>query len=205
MSSMRSSLTRIAPACLPTISYLALLNLGGRAALAVGADPGIAQCAGQIASLAGIALLWRSGICSTGRIGRPSAGTALAAAGVGVLMQAASSLFILTVGGFGDSPVSEYVFGAAGAVSSVLLAPLVEEITFRGFTQAGFKDLAGRRWGIVSQAVLFATCHTEPVQMVYSFVCGLALGELAEREGIWASAAAHAVCNALGVLSAVLG
>lgn len=184
----------------PTIAYLGLLNLGGRVALGVGLDIGVSQLIGQALAFGGSCLLLKSGKFKIGEIGKPCLKACLVALLSGVGMQVASDVLIATVGGFGGAAVSGYVFGPAGVVSSVIAAPIVEECVFRGLTQRAFQGVTSKGVAIVAQAVLFAACHTSPVQMAYSFLCALALGAIADKYGIGTSIGAHSICNALGLV-----
>ena len=70
-----------------------------------------------------------------------------------------------------------------GYVSIALLAPLAEEIVFRG---AILKTLLGslRPWtAIAVSAVFFAVAHLNPAQMPHAFVIGLLLGWMYYRTG----------------------
>lgn len=190
----------VARAFAPTVAYLVLLNLGGRLALAAGFGIGPSQLVGQVFALGGTWLLEKSGKSQFGNFGQMNARRVIVAVAGGTCMQVASDLLIVAVGGFGDAVVSGYVVGAAGIVSSVVAAPIVEETVFRGLTQQAFRGVTSERMAIVVQAALFAACHTEPVQMAYSFLCGLVLGAIADKYGIGTSIGAHTICNALGLV-----
>ncbi len=54
-------------------------------------------------------------------------------------------------------------FGAdayLGVLAIVLIAPLVEEITFRGFIMGGLRSRIGVGWAVVLSSVVFALAHT---------------------------------------------
>jgi membrane protease YdiL (CAAX protease family) len=96
-------------------------------------------------------------------------------------------------------------------VSAVVVAPLVEEIIFRGLVQSALLDLVGRerRWRVIAcAALLFATIHvgpTIPWQVLPGiFVLGLVLGWLYERHGsLLPSILLHAGFNACNVAMAL--
>ena len=70
-----------------------------------------------------------------------------------------------------------------GYFSIGLLAPLAEEVVFRG---AILKSLLGRLspWtAIILSAVLFALIHFNPIQMPHAFLCGMLLGWMYWRTG----------------------
>ncbi len=94
----------------------------------------------------------------------------------------------------------------------VCLAPLVEEVIFRGFTQGWVTVLWPERWGgrpgarvvgIVVSALLWALCHggqIDPVwvKWVQIFGLGLALGVVRLRQGLEACVLLHLVFNLIG-------
>lgn len=102
--------------------------------------------------------------------------------------------------------VSSTVDLAVLALPVVVLAPLFEEILFRGLF---FGALAkhGERAAIVGSALVFAAVHLltyaeAPLALVPVFVVGLANGVLRARTGsIDPGITSHAVFNALGLLS----
>ncbi|MCC7350690.1 MAG: CPBP family intramembrane metalloprotease [Phycisphaerales bacterium] len=113
------------------------------------------------------------------------------------------------------------VFGSSHAlwmqalivVTAVVLAPIFEEILFRGLIQTlisqGKSDLqspinrphAGRAWlAIFLSALLFASVH-EPWTMPPIFVLALCLGYAYERTGnLWTSITMHALFNLVSVV-----
>ena len=67
-----------------------------------------------------------------------------------------------------------------------LAAPIVEEILFRGLVLRSLLPY-GKRFAIVSSAVLFGMFHASPVQTPYAFLVGLVLGYVAvEHHVLWA-------------------
>ncbi|ELC8442519.1 CPBP family intramembrane metalloprotease [Clostridium perfringens] len=61
-------------------------------------------------------------------------------------------------------------------ISVVILAPIVEELIFRGVV---FNEVAKYKGGalpIIVSALLFGLAHREPVQIVYTFIGGLIFG-----------------------------
>jgi uncharacterized protein len=81
------------------------------------------------------------------------------------------------------------------ALVASVLAPLCEEVTFRGYVLSAF---ARRRpaVAIAGTALLFAVMHVDPVRFVAVFALGLLFGWLAWRSGsIWPAVAAHAANN----------
>lgn len=88
----------------------------------------------------------------------------------------------------------------AVALSVAVLAPLWEEVLFRGAFLDGFTRRFGLVAGIVLSSALFAAAHMIPVNLVFLFTLGIALALLRRFHGnIWASIALHAVNNGLSV------
>ena len=61
-----------------------------------------------------------------------------------------------------------------------LIAPLTEEVLFRGLIQGMFRSY-GKRFGILTSAFLFGMYHGNLVQTPYAFAVGLVLGYVAEE------------------------
>jgi membrane protease YdiL (CAAX protease family) len=89
------------------------------------------------------------------------------------------------------------------ALVASVLAPLAEEIAFRGYLLSALRTRFPPRMAIVASSVLFACMHLDPVRFPAVLFLGLFLGWLAWRSGsIWPAVAAHAVNNGLGSLVA---
>lgn len=131
-----------------------------------------------------------------------------------VVTRAVTTLYGATAQGLGWRPPERLagdftdLFGAglAGFLLSALLvalvAPVVEELVFRGVVQGGLA--AWGEWvAIVGSAALFAGYHLTAWWFVPTFLLGIALGWLAwSRRGIWPPIALHAAYNAVAVLAA---
>ncbi len=79
----------------------------------------------------------------------------------------------------------------------VLLAPVAEELIFRGLVQKRLKEGWGARAGILLSAFLFGAYHGNMVQFIYAFLMGLVLAALYEKtHTILAPIAAHMASNA---------
>jgi hypothetical protein len=89
----------------------------------------------------------------------------------------------------------------------VLMAPLFEEIFFRGFLFRGFASSWGWVTGACVSAAIFGLAHLQLDIFVPLFVLGLALAWVYKRTGsLWTCIAFHALFNALSVLAwALLG
>ncbi len=94
--------------------------------------------------------------------------------------------------------------GMAAAAS--LLAPLAEEVAFRGYLLSALRTRFSPALSIGASAILFAAMHLDPVRFPAVLFLGAWLGWLAWRSGsIWPAVAAHAVNNGLGSLVATRG
>jgi uncharacterized protein len=94
------------------------------------------------------------------------------------------------------------MFAASFAVMAGL-APLVEELVFRGLL---YGWLAGR-WGTVAawivSSLAFAAAHVEPAHVILVLPLGLLFGWLRRRtDSLWPSLVAHMVNNGLAVVAA---
>lgn len=100
--------------------------------------------------------------------------------------------------------MSDSVFWQAMVVlSAVVLAPLAEEIFFRGLLQSMLRRYTRRPWiSVLITSALFAAVHLPHAQTVGAlFVLGIALGYNYERSGrLYAPIIVHAVFNAVNIL-----
>jgi uncharacterized protein len=92
---------------------------------------------------------------------------------------------------------------ARGFVVAAVVAPLVEEIIFRGIILRGFAANYGATRALLYSSLLFGIVHLNPWQFLPAVVLGLFLGTLYLRTGtVVATWAAHAFYNgAILVLS----
>jgi len=148
---------------------------------------------------------------------RPTPIQIAAGAGIGAaLFLAASGVMTLTTlvvpRGWVETFDLTHLFLGSGrepaemAVVATFLAPVAEEVAFRGYAQSALRTWA-RPWpAVASGAFLFAAMHLDPVRFPAVLLLGLAFGWMALRSGsIWPSVAAHAVNNGLGSALALLG
>jgi len=88
---------------------------------------------------------------------------------------------------------------------TVILAPLAEELLFRGITLKKAQKIMPFMAANVLQAVLFGIYHMNLIQGVYAFVLGMILGFTAEYfHSIWASILLHACVNAAAEILVIL-
>jgi len=89
---------------------------------------------------------------------------------------------------------------------AILVAPLAEELFFRGLVQSGLGRLLRGRWpAVVCTGLLFGAIHTQPEAVVPLAVLGIALGYLYERTGsLIAPILMHALFNAKNIIWTLL-
>ncbi len=94
-------------------------------------------------------------------------------------------------------------------VSAVVMAPIAEELLFRGAAQQGLRGAGfGRWWAIATTSALFAILHIGVLEeaalasgLAMLFALALVLGWLAERTGrLAAPMAAHAAFNVVNLV-----
>jgi len=94
------------------------------------------------------------------------------------------------------SPALGYGWLIAGIT---FLAPLSEELLFRGIIQGELRRAMPEWLAVVTQAVLFALFHMQAVQVLYVFIPALALGAMyAVTRSFWVPVLMHVVFNFLG-------
>ncbi len=83
---------------------------------------------------------------------------------------------------------------------SVILAPVVEELVFRGLTMRYARQAFPFWLANIWQALLFGVLHGNVMQGIYAFVMGLFLGFVAHRgRGIKYSIPLHILFNIIGI------
>ncbi len=85
-------------------------------------------------------------------------------------------------------------------IGGVLVAPLVEEIIFRGFIFAGLQGRLGWKKSALTSAGLFALIHFQLTAIIPIFILGLIFAYLYHLSGsIWPAVLLHMSTNALGL------
>lgn len=83
----------------------------------------------------------------------------------------------------------------------VVIAPISEELVFRGLVQPAMRESLGTAGTIVMTAVLFGAFHVHPLAAIGAAVAGLVLGAVAIRaRSVLAPMALHAGVNAVPLL-----
>ena len=120
----------------------------------------------------------------------------------GVLLQLSSLAFPKLIEEYAEM-IEESGLGELSLISTLLTlvaAPVVEELAFRGVTMTCAKRLSNKFWvANVLQAFLFGFVHLNIVQGVYAFLLGLFLGYVANKyNSLWPSILGHLVFNFTG-------
>ncbi|MFA4964280.1 MAG: CPBP family intramembrane glutamic endopeptidase, partial [Thermoleophilia bacterium] len=126
----------------------------------------------------------------------------LALAGVYVL----NFLYSLIVSSGEQDIIGQFPRSAAGialfVLVAVVMAPLFEEVFFRGFLFRGLANSWGWAWGAVLSAAVFGLAHPQVDVFVPLFALGLVLAWVYKRTGsLWTSITLHALFNAISVLA----
>jgi membrane protease YdiL (CAAX protease family) len=84
-----------------------------------------------------------------------------------------------------------------------VLAPLVEELVFRGLLYGWLAGRWGKTTGWIVSSLAFAAAHTEPAHIILVFPLGLLFGWLRQRtDSLLPSLVAHIANNALALVAA---
>lgn len=90
-------------------------------------------------------------------------------------------------------------------LAGIVIAPLVEEIFFRGFVFAGLSQRYGWLKAALISSALFAAIHFQLLALPPIFILGCIFALLYERSGsIWPAIVMHISTNALGLGAAYL-
>lgn len=90
-------------------------------------------------------------------------------------------------------------------LAAVIIAPLVEELVFRGLILTRLHRGMPGWLAVLVTALVFGVCHGQLVWIAYAFVLGTIFGFMALRaRSIWPSLTAHLIFNGIGQLSTVL-
>ena len=91
------------------------------------------------------------------------------------------------------SPVWLFLVGA-------VIAPLVEEIFFRGFLFQGFRQRYGWMPAIFLSSAIFGAAHLDPVSFIPTFVLGCILAYMYHRSNsLWPGILFHAAINSVSL------
>ena len=95
--------------------------------------------------------------------------------------------------------------GLLMAAATVLVAPVVEEVIFRGLILSRLARVIPGWLAVLLSALLFGVCHGQIVWMAYAFVLGVVFGFFTLRaKSLWPSLCAHVLFNGIGQLAVYL-
>ncbi len=89
-----------------------------------------------------------------------------------------------------------------------ILAPLTEELVFRGFLLPSVMEHMGYVWGVIVSAALFSLVHLvfNPITLLIMFLLGVILSVLYIRtQSLWPGIIFHGINNTVGVYLAISG
>jgi membrane protease YdiL (CAAX protease family) len=94
-----------------------------------------------------------------------------------------------------DSPVWFFLVAA-------VIAPIVEELFFRGFLFQGFRQSYGWLPALLLSSAIFGVAHLDPVSLVPTFVLGCVLAYLFHRSNsVWPGIIFHATVNSMSLIA----
>lgn len=77
-----------------------------------------------------------------------------------------------------------------------VIAPVAEEMLFRGVVFSGLRDSWGEGWAIVVSSILFGVMHLQPAVMIPTAIVGVLLAAVfSMTRSLWASIALHSAYN----------
>jgi membrane protease YdiL (CAAX protease family) len=90
-------------------------------------------------------------------------------------------------------------------LAGIVVAPIVEELFFRGFVYAGLAQRYSWRKAALISSALFALIHLQPLAIVPIFLLGYLFAYLYERsKSIWPAVLMHVITNGLGLGAAYI-
>ena len=108
----------------------------------------------------------------------------------------------------GVTTQGETIFQAFGSLNSpiwlilvgVVLAPFVEEMFFRGFLFAGFRQRFGWNKAALLSSTFFALAHLQPVALIPTFILGYLLAYIFHKSNsLWPGIILHFLVNSIGL------
>jgi len=92
-----------------------------------------------------------------------------------------------------ESPIWFFITGA-------VIAPIVEEIFFRGFLFQGFRHKYGWLPAVFLSSAIFGAAHLDPVSLIPTFVLGCVLAYVYHRSNsVWPGILFHAAINSFSL------
>lgn len=94
-----------------------------------------------------------------------------------------------------ESPVWFFLVGA-------VIAPIVEELFFRGFLFQGFRQKYGWLPALLLSSAIFGVAHLDPVSLIPTFILGCVLAYVYHRSNsVWPGIIFHATINSLSLIA----
>ena len=99
---------------------------------------------------------------------------------------------------------TDFIDRAILIFTAVILAPLTEEIIFRGYIYGTVRRYAGRWCGLVFSAALFAVIHAHVPSLLPLFVLAVCLNLAYEYSGsLWTTMLMHGTFNSISIVAAI--
>lgn len=99
---------------------------------------------------------------------------------------------------------SSMVLGSSGVamvIANMIVAPIVEEVIFRGLILSRLRKAVPLVWAVVISSVLFGIAHGQIVWIIYAFVLGVILSAVTVKtESLTASILLHMAFNVFGTV-----
>ena len=87
-----------------------------------------------------------------------------------------------------------------------VVAPVAEEIAFRGYLYSGLRARLGRGWGMVLSSLLFGALHFSPGVIAPIFAMGLIFALIYDlSDSIWPCIVLHGIMNSMAFVVLYLG
>lgn len=129
---------------------------------------------------------------------------------IGIAIGALYDFIIVQTGGDSPSSIPSDFVGtwynwAMLGLFAMVVAPVAEEIFFRGFMLPGISKRFGKGWGIVVSAFIFSLAHLQPGALVPIFLLGLLLAWLyIKTKSIWPCIFAHFTYNSIAFIFMII-
>lgn len=109
----------------------------------------------------------------------------------------------------GYKQFEQAIFGGSiliQVLAAVILAPIIEELLFRGLVFKRLNSYVGRIPAMLISSVFFGAYHGNVVQGVYAFIVGMLFVYIYDKyKTIWAPILAHVIANLTSILSKEIG
>lgn len=101
-----------------------------------------------------------------------------------------------------DNVTANIGLGGWAIMSTVVAAPILEEVLFRGLILESCKERFGKGVAVFVSALLFGLIHIVPIQVINAFVVGIILGYIYLKTGSLLSVIIlHAINNAIAYVT----